>query len=394
MRFFARWLLAATALACAAPQARAADPLVIGFDIELTGGLAPNGKAALLAMQIWAEEINAKGGLLGRPVKLLYYDDQSNPATVPGIITKLLDVDHVDLLIGGNGTNMLAPAMPVVMQRNLTFLGLFGLDVNSEFHYPKYFSIIPAGGPTPKEAFSQGFFAVAATLDPKPKTIALVGADAEFSRNAVDGARAQAKRAGYTIVYDQSYPPTTADYSPIVRAIQAASPDLVFVGSYPPDTVGMVRAANEVGLKAKLFGGGMVGLQATAIKTATRTAAERHRRLRLLAAGRRLRDTGSTGIPGQVPGEGGRGRRRCAGLLPAAVRLFRHAGVAAGGRRRQDDSIRTSSPTTCAPTRSIRSLAISRSVRTASGPNRACWPFSSRASPAMMRNSSRIRRRK
>jgi branched-chain amino acid transport system substrate-binding protein len=187
----ARWLFTATALACAAPQARAADPLVIGFDIELTGGLAPNGKAALLAMQIWTEEINAKGGLLGRPVNLLYYDDQSNPATVPGIITKLLDVDHVDLLIGGNGTNMLAPAMPVVMQRNLTFLGLFGLDVNSEFHYPKYFSIIPAGGPTPKEAFSQGFFAVAATLNPRPKTIALVGADAEFSRNAVDGARAQ-----------------------------------------------------------------------------------------------------------------------------------------------------------------------------------------------------------
>src|SRR6201996_2476919 len=140
---------------------KAAEPITIGFDTEETGGLAPNGKAALLAQQIWAEEVNAKGGLLGRPVKLVYYDDQSNPSLVPGIITKLLDVDHVDLLIGGNGTNMLAPAMPVVMQRNLTFLGLFGLDVNSEFHYPKYFSIIPAGGPNPKEAFSQGFFAVA-----------------------------------------------------------------------------------------------------------------------------------------------------------------------------------------------------------------------------------------
>ena len=159
-----RAALAALLLGSALPAARAAQPLVIGFDIELTGGLAPNGKAALLAMQIWAEETNAKGGLLGRPVKLLYYDDQSNPSTVPGIITELLDVDHVDMLIGGNGTNMLAPAMPVVMQRNLTFLGLFGLDVNSEFHYPKYFSIIPAGGATPKEAFSQGFFAVAATL--------------------------------------------------------------------------------------------------------------------------------------------------------------------------------------------------------------------------------------
>ncbi|HEY4175024.1 MAG TPA: amino acid ABC transporter substrate-binding protein [Rhodopila sp.] len=245
----------------------AAEPLTIGLNLGQTGSLAPNGKAALLAMQIWVEDTNAKGGLLGRPVKLITYDDQSNPALVPGIISKLLDVDHVDILIAGNGTNMVAPALPVAMQRHLTLVGLFGLDVNSEFHYPNYFSIIPAGGEHPKEAFSAGFFAMAAEANPKPKTIALVGADAEFAKNAVDGARAQAKRAGYKIVYDKTYPPTTADYSPIVRAIQATNPDLVFVGSYPPDTVGMVRAANEVGLNVKMFGGGMVGLQATSIKT-------------------------------------------------------------------------------------------------------------------------------
>ena len=258
---------AAVGVVLTATAAPAAEPIVIGFDIEQTGGLALNGKASLLAYQIWAEEINAKGGLLGRPVKLLYYDDQSNPSLVPGIVTKLLDVDKVDILLGENGTNMLAPAMPLVMQRQLTFLGLFGLDVNSEFHYPNYFSMIPAGGANPKEAFSGPFFQVAATIEPKPKTIALVGADAEFSKNAVDGARAQAKRAGYKIVYDQTYPPTTADFTPIVRAIQATSPDLVFVGSYPTDTAGMVRAVGEVGLKTTLFGGGMVGLQSTSIKT-------------------------------------------------------------------------------------------------------------------------------
>jgi branched-chain amino acid transport system substrate-binding protein len=257
---------AALALALLPVAASAAEPITIGFDTEQTGGLAPNGKAALLAQQIWAEEINAKGGLLGRPVKLVYYDDQSNPALVPGIITKLLDVDKVDILIGGNGTNMLAPALPIVMQHDLTFLGLFGLDVNSEFHYPNYFSMIPAGGEHPREAFSQGFFAVAAAMSPKPQTIALVGADAEFSKNAVDGARAQAKRMGLKIVYDQTYPPSTADYTPIVRAIQATHPDIVYVGSYPTDTVGMVRAVGEVGLRAKIFGGGMVGLQSTAIK--------------------------------------------------------------------------------------------------------------------------------
>jgi branched-chain amino acid transport system substrate-binding protein len=258
--------LVAAALFLPAARATAAEPFTIGFDIELTGGLAPNGKAALLAMQIWADEINARGGLLGREVKLKYYDDQSNPALVPGIISKLLDVDKVDLLIGGNGTNIVAPALPVVMQRNLTLVGLFGLDVNSEFHYPRYFSIIPAGGEHPREAFAQGFFAVAAEQNPKPVSIALVGADAEFAKNSLEGARALAKQAGLKIVYDQTYPPTTSDFSSIVRAIQATSPDLVFVASYPPDTVGMVRAANEVGLRTKMFGGGMVGLQSTAIK--------------------------------------------------------------------------------------------------------------------------------
>jgi branched-chain amino acid transport system substrate-binding protein len=251
----------------AAGTAHAVEPLTIGLNLGQTGALAPNGKAALLAMQIWVEDTNAKGGLLGRPVKLITYDDQSNPSLVPGIISKLLDVDHVDILIAGNGTNMVAPALPIAMQRKLTLIGLFALGVNSEFHYPNYFSIIPAGGEHPKEAFSAGFFAMAASANPKPKTIALVGADAEFAKNAVDGARVQAQRAGYKIVYDKTYPPTTADYSPIIRAIQATNPDLVFVGSYPPDTVGMVRAANEVGLNVKMFGGGMVGLQATAIKT-------------------------------------------------------------------------------------------------------------------------------
>jgi branched-chain amino acid transport system substrate-binding protein len=257
---------AAVALACIAP-AQAQTPITVGFGMALTGGLAPIGKAALLAMQIWEAETNAKGGLLGRPVKLVYYDDQSNPATIPGLYTKLLDVDKVDLIVSGYATNMIAPAMPIIMQHNRTFLSLFGLAVNSEFKYPKYFSFTPTGGPEPKQSFAAGFFATAMAQDPKPQTLAMVGADAEFPHNAMEGARVLAKEAGLKIVYDKTYPPTTTDYTPIVRAIQATNPDLVLVCSYPPDTVGMVRAAHEVGLKAKLFGGGMVGLQSTAIKT-------------------------------------------------------------------------------------------------------------------------------
>jgi len=170
-------------------------------------------------------------------------------------------------VVGDYGTNLLAPAMPVVIQHKMTFLGLFGLDVNHEFQYPKYFSMVPTGGPDPAESFSQGFFAIAEAQNPKPKTIAIVAADAEFSRNAADGARAQAKKAGIDILYDKTYPPNTTDYTPIVRSIDATNPDLVFSASYPPDAVGMVRAANEVGIKAKMFGGGLVGLQFTSIKT-------------------------------------------------------------------------------------------------------------------------------
>src|SRR5262249_42529226 len=152
---------------------------------------------------------------------LIYYDDQTNPATVPGIYSKLIDVDKVDIVVSGYGTNMIAPAMPVMMQQNRLFLGLFGLGVNSQFHYPRYFSMLPTG-PDPKRAFSQGFFDVAMRGDPKPKTLAIAAEDAEFSQNASEGTRAIAKDLGLKIVYDRNFPPGTTDFTPIVRAIQAA----------------------------------------------------------------------------------------------------------------------------------------------------------------------------
>jgi branched-chain amino acid transport system substrate-binding protein len=245
--------------------AQSAQPLKIGFSMSLTGPLAPNGKQALLGAKIWAEEVNAKGGLLGRQVELVNYDDQSNPSNVPGIYTKLLDVDKVDLVVSAYATNMVAPAIPVVMQKNKTFISLFALAANSEFHYPRYFSMLPSG-PNTKEAFTEGFFQVAAAQNPKPKTIALAAEDAEFSRNACEGARSNVKKYGFETVYDKSYPPNTTDFSPIIRAIQAANADLVVFCSYPLSSVGLLQSATELGFKPKMMGGAMVGLQATVFK--------------------------------------------------------------------------------------------------------------------------------
>src|SRR5215831_13837390 len=157
MSRIAAFLFAIFGAATAWAQTPSGPPITIGFSMALTGSLAVNGKSGLLAMQIWAEDQNAKGGLLGRPVKLDYYDDQTNPSLVPGIYTKLLDVDKVDLVVSGYGTNIAAPAMPVVIAHNMNFIGLFALDINEEFQYPKYFSMLPVG-PDPRPAISEGFF--------------------------------------------------------------------------------------------------------------------------------------------------------------------------------------------------------------------------------------------
>ena len=248
-----------------AGSAHAAEPIKIGFSMALTGPYSANGKAALLADQMWAEDQNAKGGLLGRPVKLVYYDDQSTVSGVPAIYTKLLDVDKVDLVISGYGTATTAAAMPTIIQHGMTFMGLFGLAVNDQFHDDRYFQIAPFG-PGGGTSFSQGFFDVAMTMNPKPKTAAILVTDSEFPQAAASGARQWAKKYGLKIVYDRNFPPSTVDFSPVVRALQAANPDIVYVACFPPDTVGIVRAAREIGFTPKLIGGGMVGPQYASIK--------------------------------------------------------------------------------------------------------------------------------
>jgi branched-chain amino acid transport system substrate-binding protein len=261
----ARLAIATFLIVTGGDGAWAADPIKIGFGMSLTGGLAVGGKPALVTFEMWRQEVNAKGGLLGRPVDFVYYDDQTNPSNVPAIYTKLLDVDKVDLVVSGYGTNLQAPAMPIVTQRNLLFMCLFGLAVNDQFNYSRFFQIQP-NGPNARSAASLGFLETAMTMDPKPKTLAIVGADAEFPHLALEGARANAKNLGLRIVYDRTYPPNSVDFAPIIRSIQAAGPDVVYVASYPPDSVGMTRAANEIGLKTTMFGGAMIGLQFAPIK--------------------------------------------------------------------------------------------------------------------------------
>ena len=160
---------------------------------------------------------------------------------------------------------MIAAALPVAIQKKKMLIGLFGTAVNGEFHYPNYFSM-NVNGPDAKRAVTAGLFDVAAAQTPKPQTVAIVAVDAEFGRNASDGARENVKASGFKIVYDRSYPPATTDFSPIIRAVQAVDPDIVAICSYPLDSVGILRTVSEIGFLPKLLGGAMVGLQSSSLK--------------------------------------------------------------------------------------------------------------------------------
>jgi branched-chain amino acid transport system substrate-binding protein len=252
-------------LAVSGASAQSGNPIRIGMSLALTGAGAAPSKVINTALDIWRDDVNAKGGILGRPVELVIYDDQSTPANVPGIYTKLITVDKVDLLLGPYGTNFVAPALPTIIQNNKLTISFTAIGINDKFHYPKYFSMVSTG-PEGVNAFSIGFFDLAAAQKPKPQTVAILAADAEFAQSAAQGAREEIKKHGMKLVYDKSYPPSTTDFGPVVRAVQATNPDIVYIGAYPPDNVGIIRAANEVGLSPKMMGGAMIGMLVTPIK--------------------------------------------------------------------------------------------------------------------------------
>lgn len=234
-------------------------PIKIGFVAQLTGYTAANAVPMLEAWKLWAQNVNLNGGLLGRPVQLVYYDDASNTANDPAIIQKLITVDHVDLLVGQATVNLMAQ-MPVVMQYNYTMFGTSALGVDSHFNYTRYFDVFP-WGPNPAEATIAGFLQIAASQTPKPKTIALVGGDNSFGIPCLQAASNLATQLGFTIVYNKTYSASTTDYTPIILAVKALNPDIFAACSYPTDSIGLIHAAQAENFTPKMFGGAMVGLQ-------------------------------------------------------------------------------------------------------------------------------------
>lgn len=237
-------------------------PIKIGMSMAQTGGLAGGGKASQLGIEVWRDDVNARGGLLGRKVELIVYDDKSSASETPAIYSKLLDVDKVDILFAPYATVPTAPLMPLVKQRGMLLIGNFSFQVNSKVGHDMWFNNAPWG---PADSWASSFLDIGQKAG--GKTIALLAADQEFAQNLAKTAREVAGKLNMQVVFDQAYPPSTVEFSGILRALKAAKPDIVYVASYPPDSAGILRAVNEIGIgdSVKLFGGGMVGLQFGAV---------------------------------------------------------------------------------------------------------------------------------
>ncbi|MCT7374607.1 amino acid ABC transporter substrate-binding protein [Chelativorans salis] len=257
-------LSAAASVGLAAPaiwtKGRAQNrPVRVGCSASLTGPLSGT-KNMVIGYELWRDDVNAAGGLLGREVELIVYDDQSAPSNVPAIYSKLVDVDQVDFLFTPYGANLTATIMPFAKQRDRFIVGILTLASNDQLKHDKFFQAAP-WGPDGATNWARGFFDIANSTG--VKKMAILAADTEFSKTAAEGGRRVSEEFGMDVVDFQMYPPTNRDFSAIIRNIRATEPEAVFVCSYPADSTAIVHGIQEIGLgdSARLFGGGMVGPQ-------------------------------------------------------------------------------------------------------------------------------------
>src|SRR6266550_375950 len=147
-------------------------PIKIGMSMAQTGALAGGGKASLLGIEIWRDDVNARGGLLGRKVELVVYDDKSSASETPAIYSKLLDVDKVDILFAPYATVPTAPLMPLVKQRGMLLMGNFSFQVNSKVGHDMWFNNAPWG---PADSWAASFLGLGQKAG--GKNVAFLSAD-------------------------------------------------------------------------------------------------------------------------------------------------------------------------------------------------------------------------
>ncbi len=234
------------------------QPIVIGGTLGLTGSFAEPSADYKVVYQRWLDEVNEKGGLLGRPVKMIIYNDESTPTVAQSLYSRLLDQDQVDLVLAPYTTFIGGAIVPIVLShQKLLFNGGFvGINI---FKHAKG-SII--GSYTYQEPdYTRGLFELIKGLpeDKRPKRVAIFAAQNPFpivvrdGVGGVGGALNFAKAAGMSVVLNEQYPPNTTDFTGLVQKAKEANADMLLELGLPNDSLQVARTVKQQGYKPLIF---------------------------------------------------------------------------------------------------------------------------------------------
>lgn len=254
----AGWSLLALSMAAAPTFAQDKKPVVIGGTLGLTGILSEASNDYKVVYDRWLEQVNKKGGLLGRPVKMVIYNDESTPTVAQSLYNRILDQDGADLVLAPFSTFVGGAIVPIVQShKKILFNGGFvGLKIFKNANG----SII--GTYTYQEPdYTRGLFTLIKSLpaDKRPKRIAIFTNQNPFTLVVRDGyegaggALAFAKELGIPVVVNEQYPPNTTDFNPLVQKAKAANADLVLQLGLPNDTLQVARTIQQQGYKPAMF---------------------------------------------------------------------------------------------------------------------------------------------
>lgn len=226
------------------------NPIVIGVSLPLSGRFSEPGTAAQQGYQVWAEIVNANGGLLGRQVKLSILDNASDQDTAVSDYEKLITVDKVDLVVGPFSSFLVIPSSEVAARYGYAFVEPAGgaPDVFNR-GLTNIFFAQPAASSTQGDPFAE--YVLNLPEDQRPKTFAVVSQDDPFTLGIMDGLKEKLTAGGLELVFDETYAPETTDFSAIAIQVADKDPDLILGGTMLEDSIGQIRAYQEAGYQPR-----------------------------------------------------------------------------------------------------------------------------------------------
>jgi branched-chain amino acid transport system substrate-binding protein len=226
-------------------------PIKIGVSLSLTGDFSADGKAFQQGYQLWANSVNASGGLLGRKVSLDIVNDASSPVQVATNYQKLISVDHADLVFGPFSTSLTKAASQVVARYGYAFVE--GAGGGPSVFTSGLHDVFDVSLPVANNLVSFAKWIAAMPAASRPATAAYATEDDPFTSPQLDRARAVLEAAGIRTVYNKTYPSETTDFSPIASGMISAKADVVLVGTLLPDVTAFIKQFVQQGYNPKAF---------------------------------------------------------------------------------------------------------------------------------------------